>query len=221
MRSIILLVLAIAISPVGMSADAKTDLFKATTDGDLAGVRKALDQGVHVNSLDEYGQSAVLVATMASHPRVLKYLLEKGGNPNLRMRTTYREQFPSSDAGGKGADKAGVVRLLLKAGANRTAAAKLPLIVEKSRNPRASSATVTSRHMTPLMIAAIRGDAECASLLIAAGAEVNARSVEGHTPLMYAVLSDPFNPVMHRPGATVADFVAPDSSVADLLRSEK
>ena len=221
MKWSILILSAVMTASVAVHADPNSDLFKAASDGDLAGVRQALDQGAHVNSLDDKGRSAVLIAVMSSHPRVLKYLLEKGGNPNVRMHSTYREQFPSSDTDRNGADKAGVVRLLLKAGANRAAAAKFPLIVERSRNPSQSSAAVASRHMTPLMIASIRGDVDCASLLIAAGAEVNARSVDGHTPLMFAVLSYPFNPGMNRLGATVADLVAPDSPVADLVRSEK
>ena len=137
------------------------------------------------------------------------------------MHTTYRELFPPPDATRRGADKAGVVRLLLKAAANRAAAAKFPLIVEKSRDPGETSTAVAGRQMTPLMIASLKGDVECVSLLIAAGAEVNARSFEGYTPLMFAVLSYPFDPGADRLGTTVADLVAADSPMGDLLRSEK
>ena len=38
---------------VAVHADPNSDLFKAASDGDLAGLRQALDQGAHVNSLDE------------------------------------------------------------------------------------------------------------------------------------------------------------------------
>ena len=216
MKRSILVLIALATVSVRVSADPTSDLFKAASDGDLAAVRHALDNGAGVNSLDENGRSAVLIATIGSHSGVLKHLLDKGANPNVRLHTTYRELFPLPDADKRGTEKTSVVKLLLKAGASQAVAAKFPLIVEKPRTGESSTA-VASRQMTPLMIASIKGDVACVSLLIAAGADVNARSFEGHTSLMFAVLSYPFHPGADRLGATVADLVAPDSAMANVL----
>ena len=43
--------------------------------------------------------------------------------------------------------------------------------------------------MTPLHIAAIRGNKEIAELLIAKGADVNAKAEYDNTPLLYAALT--------------------------------
>src|SRR6202012_5341109 len=78
--------------------------------------------------------------------------------------------------------------------------------------------------MTPLMTAVDNDDEQSALYLMDHGADVNARSTTGYTPLMYAQLGNVDHPVLTRAliahGARIADK-ARDGSDALSLAQEK
>lgn len=90
--------------------------------GDLRGVKDVVERlNVRLNELDDMGFGAIHYAIMGDHFNVLKYLLEKGADPNLRLK--FKEVVPNHLAEtplylAAEFDKPEAVRLLLDKGAN-------------------------------------------------------------------------------------------------------
>ncbi|MGD1002511.1 MAG: ankyrin repeat domain-containing protein [Candidatus Brocadiia bacterium] len=116
-----------------------------------------LAHGAHVDAANSSGQTP-LFCEKPPEIEEIQDILEKD-NPNAR-----NDAQPSAE------DYAGVVKLLLAAGAN-------------------ANARDVSGH-TPLHTAAMGDRREVIKLLLAAGASVNARDHFGYTPLHYAALWD-------------------------------
>lgn len=77
--------LAVAVLAAGCSgakapAERETSLHKAADDGDIAGVKRLLDEGVDVNVRDEGGATPLHVASFRGHHDVIKLLLAKGAD---------------------------------------------------------------------------------------------------------------------------------------------
>lgn len=58
-------------------------LHQSSMDGDLKGINKYLNQGVDVNSLDEYGSTALIDAIVNNHIDTVKLLIDKGADINI------------------------------------------------------------------------------------------------------------------------------------------
>lgn len=58
----------------------------AVTSGDLETVRATLDAGVDVDSLDRYGQTALMLAAHAGHDAVVEALIAHGANLNVTAK---------------------------------------------------------------------------------------------------------------------------------------
>jgi len=67
----------------------KERLFAAARAGDLAVIQKMVAEGVDVNTTNEYGATALSFASDKGHVDVVRFLLEKGANPN-QADTFYR-----------------------------------------------------------------------------------------------------------------------------------
>jgi uncharacterized protein len=63
-------------------ADAVAALLTASHDGDLAGVRRALRSGAHVDAADSEGCTALLFASQEGHLHVVAALLAAGAGVN-------------------------------------------------------------------------------------------------------------------------------------------
>ncbi len=59
-------------------------LFKAAREGDLAGVKTAVDSGVNVDAKTDYGATALFFACDRGHEEIVKFLLENGSDPNAQ-----------------------------------------------------------------------------------------------------------------------------------------
>jgi hypothetical protein len=82
MRRIALLVFASAFA--AYAGDANEDLLAASRAGDLAGVKAAVDHGAALETKTSYGQTALYLSAMNGHEEIVRYLLEKGANTNVR-----------------------------------------------------------------------------------------------------------------------------------------
>jgi ankyrin repeat protein len=117
--------IAAVLSVVGVAAQtapapSKADaLWEAARKGDAAGVTAALDAGVDVNTPFRYGATALSYACDRGHLDVVRILLARGANPNVK--DTFYGATPlnwaSSPAQTRKPEHAEVVRLLLKHGA--------------------------------------------------------------------------------------------------------
>ena len=90
------------------------ELVRASLKGDLATVRKLVENGADINSEDEHGTGPLLTFT----PSVTQYLLSQGADPN---RQTNENGAPVL-AGVAYMKIVDCVRLLLEAGADANAA---------------------------------------------------------------------------------------------------
>ena len=82
MRRIVLLVFASAFAV--FAGDANEDLLAASRAGDLAGVKTAMEHGAAVEAKTPYGQTALYLSAMNGHEDVVRFLLDKGANTNVR-----------------------------------------------------------------------------------------------------------------------------------------
>ncbi len=88
-------------------------LWEAARAGDLARVKRVLDQGIPVDTADRYAATALFKAAAAGHLEVVEFLLSKGADPSVR------ESFWGQRAvdGALGDDHLEVAGALLAAGA--------------------------------------------------------------------------------------------------------
>ena len=145
---------------VSEGADVST-FYLAAFRGDLASVKRFVDQGTDVDTNDEFGWTPLYWAASTGQESVAEYLISEGADVGARGEDS---STPLHQAARAGAIK--LVKLLIAKGADVNAKAK-------SEN-------------TPLNNAARRGHREVVEILIANGADVNAKDKQGRTPLLWA-----------------------------------
>ena len=122
--SALLFVLLLSFSAVAQSNN--DDFFAAARRGDVAAVKAFLDKGVDVNAKTQYGATALAYAADKGHTELVKLLLERGADPNVR--DTFYNATPMSWAAPKGHVE--IAKLLIEKGSKETGTA-LTLGVEK------------------------------------------------------------------------------------------
>ena len=130
-------------------AEASDALSEAALDGDRAAIRQELQAGVDVNYQNDYGWTALMLATFSGHTPAVQFLLDAGANVDLQNITGKTALMIASWRG-----HTPVVQLLLEAGAN----------VDLQDNHS------STRGETALMKAEIKGHTDIAQLLRAHGA---------------------------------------------------
>ncbi len=186
----------------GAEVDARNDrnstpLHWAVSDG--AKVRQLLENGADINAKTERQRTPLsLAAAMLFDIAPLKLLLDKGANPNIASIDGQTPLMYAARAGNlevmelllaKKADPLAVAGsgavALMAAAASRNAAA-VKLLLEHGANVDAK----TKRNVTALSGAASRGAEDIVKLLLDEGAEVNIRDYQGHSPLLFAAMSE-------------------------------
>ena len=119
----------------------------AAYEGNLAVVKKCLDDGLSVNTVGNEGLFVLGYAAHAGQPEVIKLLVEKGAKVNAF-------------------DSKGVTALYHAAGSESPAAVKALLDAGADVNSRN-----TNERFTPLMMAAMEGQLANVKLLLEAGAD--------------------------------------------------
>jgi ankyrin repeat protein len=137
-------------------------IHKAAFAGNLAEVKRHLQNGADVNAWDKHGETplnwAAVSDTLNGCLDVAQILIEKGAGMTTLMRIMTMDFF-----GGYGLD---MVKFLLAHGADVDARAE--------------------GGVTLLMMATGMGKLGMVKFLVAEGANVNARNIDGHTPIMLA-----------------------------------
>ena len=81
---LVLLNVSAGLAQTAAPADKAEALAEATRKGDVAAVKKLLDEGVDVNTKFRYGATALAFACDRGHLDVVKLLLDRGADVNVR-----------------------------------------------------------------------------------------------------------------------------------------
>jgi ankyrin repeat protein len=180
-----------------------TPLLFAARVGDIESGRILRQAGADVNDTSADGMSALILATVRGNPAFAMFLLDQGANPNadgagytalhwaagtweseltVRAITTERDGEWSTVAGLK-EGKLELVKALLAHGADPNARMKrAPARAGSSKNP----ALPELEGATPLLLAAMAGDAAVMQALVTAGADTRLVTKINGTLLMAA-----------------------------------
>lgn len=165
------------------ASPAQRKLFRGISSGDHQLIRVAVAEGADVNSpsSDSAGETPLIRAAAQDNPALVNLLLELGGDPNGCERgPTERTALMHSHS------SAAAAEALLRGGAN-----------PDSRNGAGETA---------LHFAASANSVPVIKLLVAAGADVEARSNQGLAPLDYAIRQGNITPAAEALIATGAEL---------------
>lgn len=146
--------------------------------GDVSAIRYILERGGSLRDLGEYYD--LNAAAFHGHWRLCEFLIERGANPNEPLRDTGETPLHAALCTSSRTRHNRVMEVLLAHGANPNAAT-VPG-VETGGFMR----DVRTRGETPLHRAGAFGDEEAIRMLLKAGAKIDARDVNGDSPLGWA-----------------------------------
>lgn len=135
---------------------------KAADAGDIPAMEKLLEKGVHIDTRNSAGETAMRIASKNNDLNTTRFLLDKGANPNIADATG---RSPLSRAAGEGFNA--LLKLLLTA-------PDIYVDVQKKDGD------------TALRLAVIHNQTESVRLLLEAGANPNIQNENGNTPLIRA-----------------------------------
>jgi uncharacterized protein len=172
-----------------------TALMYAARQNAIDAARALAEAGADLNLTDPDGTTALVFAIINGHFDLARMLVEKGANPNVAdsqgMAALYAAVDMSTLDETVGRpnpkphakiDAAELVRIMLARGADPNLTLKAP-VLERVHN---DGDTNLGDGATPLMRAAKDADIAVMRALLDAGADVNARTKVGKTPLMFA-----------------------------------
>lgn len=136
---------------------------KAAYAGDIPAMEKLLGKGVHIDTRNSLGETAMRIAAKNNDLNTTRFLLDKGANPNIADGIG---RSPLSCAAGEGFNA--LLKLLLTA-------PDIYVDVQKKDGD------------TALRLAVIHNQTESVRLLLEAGANPNIQNEDGNTPLIRAV----------------------------------
>ncbi len=175
----------------------------AASEGHEDIVKLLVAKGANVNATSIFGGHALGDAALAGHEDIIKLLIASGAKVNLNaeihLRAGYRGTALHAAATG---GHSTIVDLLIANGADvninsrngtqlhMAARCRDDTCAEIVKKLLSKGADVNAKDPrqgdTPLHIAARRGSRKAAELLVGAGANVNAKDKDGHTPLWFA-----------------------------------
>jgi ankyrin repeat protein len=165
-----------------------TPMSEAATTGNVQVLRKLLAAGADVESANADGQTALMVVSRTSNVEAAKLLLKHGAAVN--MREQWRSQTPLMWAAAEA--QPAMVALLIAHRAQVNARSNVNNVERQvTAEPRMQARPMGG--FTPLLYAARSGCAECARLLLKAGADVNLADPDGVSPLLLAALNFSFD----------------------------
>nr|MDA8175013.1 ankyrin repeat domain-containing protein [Nitrospiraceae bacterium] len=154
----------LVMTSTGFAGQLEDKLINAAKNGDVNGVRAALDKGAKIDEATDTGGSALVQAAEYGHADVVKLLLDKGANIEAK---DYCNGTALMDAAGNGDVE--VVKLLLDKGANMEA-----------KNCFGGQ--------TALDLAAGDGHVDVVKLLLDKGADIEEKDDLGDTALTWAAM---------------------------------
>src|SRR4051812_24989003 len=177
-----------------------TPAYVAAEQGNAAILRRLLDAGADVKTTDASGDTLLMAAVRAGNADAVDVLLERGAPVNAGDHTALMWAARRNDTA--------IMKRLLARGAEvdaRTRAGEKPVArppgagggshgvgIVRSGVPPQGEQQPTPGGMTPLLFAARDGQVDAATLLLEAGADLNAADPNGITPMMMALTNAQF-----------------------------
>jgi ankyrin repeat protein len=170
-----------------------TPLHLASVNGNLAIARALVEKGANVNAASETGVTPLMEAARSGSAPIVELLLARGAH----VDAAERERGQTALMWAVARRQPVAVRALLAGRPNVHARSRVrPLRVMLDQGPRRTVKTsMQDAHqhnaggLTALLFAAQAGDAESASLLLAAGANANDTSADGRSALVLAAFA--------------------------------
>jgi uncharacterized protein len=170
-------------------------MIAARQEGSAPVVRLLLSRGADATKKDALGGTALMMAAQAGDLEVLRMMADRGVEIDAQAEIPFAmPRFGREPEGFKKLppEAKGVTALMLAAGAGSADCVRF--LLERGADPRLKAlGIITAMH--PL---AWRNEPEIARMLLAKGADVNAREMRGATPLIIAAASDDAGPEMIR-----------------------
>jgi ankyrin repeat protein/predicted nucleic-acid-binding Zn-ribbon protein len=168
------------------------DFMRAAYRGDINTLRTKLSEGKDVNERDQFGETALMDATLAGNEDAARFLIENGAAVDAKDNFGETALFDAARTG-----SLPLIQLLLSEGANINVESKsleTPLLAAiSSNNPGAvkllldaGARVSTIKEEKPLLRAATMGNPEIIQLLIDRKCDVNKLSYDSKTALMNA-----------------------------------
>ena len=195
-----------------VSNEGETALMTAARTGNVAAARVLLDNGAQVDAKETWqGQTALMWAVAQKHPDMVKELIARGADVNVRSATKIWERQNTAEPREKWLPLGAQTPLMFAA--REGCAACVPLLA-------AAGAQVDAKdiddELTPLIMALSNGKYDAAAALINAGADVNLSDKLGRTPL-YTAVDDHSMPVSARPSPKEVDEAMSSLDLIKLL----
>lgn len=187
----------------GFSAEPAEKLAAAVETGDLALVRKLLDEGANPNTRipgSGLGYTPLFLSVQGKNPSITEALLKAGADPAIEDGNGDPVMVHAADQG-----REPHARLLIAHGTSidsrsrsgitalmRGAAYEKPEDIQAKIDLGADLNLTDSEGNTALMRAAMPGNHAAVKVLLAAGADPNLRNKAGNTALMQILGTDPF-----------------------------
>jgi ankyrin repeat protein len=153
----------------------RTALMMASANGHTSTVQAILLAGADVNVKDtQFGATALMGASANGHVAIVEALLEKGANLNEKSNSGMTALEIAKSKG-----ESSIVQLLEKANSKK-----------QTGNNAKNDSTFTFADLNKDLLDAIKkGDENSVKTILDKGTDVNAKNVEGETPLMHASFS--------------------------------
>jgi serine/threonine-protein phosphatase 6 regulatory ankyrin repeat subunit B len=177
-------------------------LHEAALRGDAAMLRALLDAGATVDLALPQGETALMLVSRTSSVDAARLLIERGANVNVVEQ--WQGQTPLMYAAAH--DRGEVAAALLAAGADANARTPINDLPERKAAVR-YFVEIPLAGLTPVMFAARSGAVSALRALIAAKADLDAKTPEGFTPVVIALDNLHFDAakVLVEAGATADD----------------
>ncbi len=165
-----------------------TPMSEAAERGDADLIRQLLKAGADVESANPEGQTALMTVARTGSLDAARVLISAGAKVNAVEH--WRGQTALMWAAAQ--SQPAMIRLLIQHGAQPNARSAIRVWPRKvTAEPRAQGRP--SGGLTPLLLAAREGCADCAAALVKGGADINLSDPDSITPLLMAVLNARFD----------------------------